>query len=77
MVRTSGAATVVPENATEPARPLRAVEKLHAEVGADGIALVMSSGAAAEHESAHGAASTALGDEGALDALLYPLAAGV
>ena len=52
------------------------MEELHAEVGADGLALVMSIGAAAEHESAQGAALMVLGDEGALDALLYPLAAG-
>ena len=45
-------------------------------VGADGLVLVMSMCAAAEHESTHGAASLALGDEGALDALVYPLAAG-
>ena len=52
------------------------MEELHAEVGAGGIAFVMSIGAAAEHETAHGAASMVLGDEGALDALVYPLAAG-
>ena len=59
----------MPENAAKPARPLRAVEKLRAEVGTDGLALVMSIGAAAEHETAHGEASMALSDEGALDAL--------
>ena len=66
----------MPENAAKLARPLGAVEELHAEVGAGGIAFVMSMCAAAEHESSHGAASLALGDEGALDALVYPLAAG-
>jgi hypothetical protein len=71
-----GAAAVRPENAAKPASTLRTMEELHAEVGADGLALVMSIGAAAEHESAQGAALMVLGDEGALDALLYPLAAG-
>ena len=49
---------------------------LRAEVGADGLALVMCIGAATEHESARGAALMALGDEGALDTLLYSLATG-
>ena len=46
----------MPENAAKPARPLRAMVGLRAEVGADGLVLVMSIGAAAEHESAQGAA---------------------
>ena len=66
----------MPENAAKLARPLSAVQELHAEVGAGGIAFVMSIGAAAEHETAHGEASMALSDEGALDALPYPLATG-
>ena len=49
-----GAAAVMPENAAKPARALRTVEGLHAEVCADGLALVMTSGAAAKHESTHG-----------------------
>ena len=49
---------------------------LRAEVCADGLALVMSIGATAEHESAQGAALMVLGDEGAHDAMLYPLSAG-
>ena len=60
----------------QPASPCRTVLALRAVVGGEGLALVMSIHAAAEHESAHGAASMALGDESALDALLYPLAAG-
>ena len=66
----------MPDSSTKPASPLRATLARCAVVGADGLALVMSMCAAAEHESAHGAASLALGDEGALDALVYPLAAG-
>ena len=66
-----------PKNTTLPARPFRAVEGLRAEVCADGLALVMSIGATAEHESAQGAALMVLGDEGrAHDAMLYPLSAG-
>ena len=52
------------------------MEELRAEVGTDGLAPVMIMGAAAEHETAHGEASMALSDEGALDALPYPLATG-
>jgi hypothetical protein len=48
-----GAAAVMPENATNTARPLRAMVP---SLGADGLALVMSIGAATEHESAQGAA---------------------
>ena len=44
--------------------------------GLDSLALDMSIGAAAEQASVQGMASMALGDEGALDALLYPLVAG-
>jgi hypothetical protein len=66
----------MPENATKTARPLSAMVGLRAEVGADGLALVMCIGAATEHESARGAALMALGDEGALDTLLYSLATG-
>ena len=43
----------MPENATNTARPLRAMVP---SLGADGLALVMSIGAATEHESAQGAA---------------------
>jgi hypothetical protein len=53
------------------------MEELLAVVGADSLALDMSIGAAAEQASVQGMASMALGDEGALDALLYPLVAGV
>ena len=66
----------MPDSSTKPARPLRATLARCAVVGADGLALVMSMCAAAEHETAHRAASMVLGDEGELDALLYQLAAG-
>jgi hypothetical protein len=52
-----GAAAGMPENATRPAGSLHAMEELHAVAGADGLALVMSIEATAEHESVQGAAS--------------------
>ena len=48
--RRAGAATVMPGNPAKPASPLRTVLALRAEVGADGLAFIMSRCAAAEHE---------------------------